>query len=175
MEEGLERVKTDAGFTRVIPAKILSDEYKAFSPRARYFTDPDVRERLKKICTKYGKRLYPEHPLGYEDSQSLLVFPHNVPNNTLPIIWAGPESESEEGVVWKPVWKRIKIKNTGKKTSHTTSPEKTKRISENSQIRKKPEMEQNVNVTGSTGVTIIQGREGVTINLSQSRQEKTKK
>lgn len=155
-EEGLERVKTDAGFTRVISAKILSDEYKAFSPRSHYFTDTDVRERLKGICAKYGKRLYPKHPLGYENSQSLLVFPHNVPNNTLPIIWAGPESESEEGVVWKPVWKRIKIKRTGKNTPHTTSPEKTKRISGDSQIMKKPEMEQNVTVIGSTDVTINQ-------------------
>ncbi|MGR3179968.1 MAG: phosphoribosyltransferase-like protein [Candidatus Anammoxibacter sp.] len=110
-EEGLKKVRANAGFTKVIPADTLSDEDKAFSPQSHYFKgsdDPDIKERLKRICMKHGKKLYPAHPLGYDDSQSLLVFPHNVPNNTLPIIWAGPESESEPGVIWKPVWKRKK-------------------------------------------------------------------
>lgn len=109
LKNGLNKVKNEAGFKMVIPAKGLSEEYKAFSSKSCYFTNRLQRERLKKICHKYGKQLYPKYPLGYEDSQSLFVFPHNVPNNTLPIIWAGPESESKLGVPWKPLWKRVKM------------------------------------------------------------------
>jgi len=47
--------------------------------------------------------------LGYDDSQSLIVFPHNTPNNTLPIIWAGNKNEKEIGVPWNPIWERVKI------------------------------------------------------------------
>lgn len=120
-EDGLKKVSEQAGFKKVIAAKTLKEEDKAFSSKSRYFSDPEVRERLKAICRKYGEKLYPGNPLGYEDSQSLLVFPHNVPNNTLPIIWAGPDSESEVGEVWSPVWKRIKIE-TGSKPPPSDKP-----------------------------------------------------
>lgn len=107
-ENGLKKVIKEAGFTKVFSARTLSDEFKAFSPKTKYFTDPNQRSRLKNICKKYGEKLYPKHPLGYDDSQCLFILPHTVPNNTPPIIWAGPESESKPGEVWKPIWKRKK-------------------------------------------------------------------
>lgn len=118
-EDGLENVKKNAGFKDVIvgPGNILSNQYKAFSPQSVYFEIPEERKRLEKICEYYGKMLYPKYPLGHGNLQSLLVFPDNVPNNTLPIIWAGPESESKEGKPWNPVWKRKNRENQQKNPS----------------------------------------------------------
>jgi len=91
-------------------SEFLSEEYKCFSPYSQIFPDRDKRERIKEMCEKHGQRLYPKYPLGYDDSQALIVFSHSTPNNTLPIIWAGPDNEKTPGVVWNPLWKRIKKK-----------------------------------------------------------------
>ena len=163
-DEGLKKVRADAGFTKVIPAKTISDEFKAFSPKSKYFTDTDdhdIRERLKSICLHYGEKLYPDHPLGYDDSQSLLVFPHNVPNNTLPIIWGGHESESEPSVIWKPVWKRKKKSGP---TQGKKGKKKTKQLAEKQEENDKAGMQQAINITGSTGITIIQA--GNNVNMA---------
>lgn len=173
LEKGLNKVKKDAGFTMVIPAKVLSEEHKAFSPQSCYFKDPKQRERLKEICSKYGERLYPEDPLGYEDSQSLFVFPHNVPNNTLPIIWAGPESESQPGVPWKPLWKRVKVltqtplESSGKPQSEATTKPETN--------EKGKEMQQHVDVNNSTRTIVIQNKGDGDININADLPLKKKK
>lgn len=141
-EAGLEKVRKEARFKKVIAAKELSEEYKAFSPKSRYFSNAEVKKRLEGICRKYGDRLYPKNPLGYEDSQSLLVFPHNVPNNTLPIIWAGSfDSESAPGVVWWPVWERIK-RQAGSKVppGGTPEPKSTKDTTQEAASPPKPKI-----------------------------------
>lgn len=53
---------------------------------------------IREFCYEYGKPLFilhdydkkadVPHPLGYDNSQSLIIFAHAVPNNTLPIIWS---------------------------------------------------------------------------------------
>ncbi|MBM4056516.1 MAG: hypothetical protein FJ264_17990 [Planctomycetes bacterium] len=162
-------VEINAGFEKVISARIVSEEYKAFSPNSCYFPDSKLRKRLKKICKKYGNQLYPGHPLGYEDSQSLFVFPHNVPNNTLPIIWAGPDSESAPGRIWRPLWKRVKVlTQPPQKPDGKPQP----RISQKPEITdKKQEMQQNLSITNSPGTTVIQGN-GNIINTSLPTTEK---
>lgn len=110
-QKGYENVKSENCFNDVIVRKRLSDEYRCFSPQSQIFTDKEVRERIRKMCETYGQMLYPKYPLGYDDSQALIVFSHSTPNNTLPIIWASPDNEKTPGVVWKPLWKRIKKKN----------------------------------------------------------------
>ncbi|MCJ7618452.1 MAG: toll/interleukin-1 receptor domain-containing protein, partial [Desulfobacterales bacterium] len=107
-EKGLENVRNNGCFKKVIVHEIISEDLKAFSPESQVFSDADTRKRIKILCEKYGKELYPKHPLGYDDSQALIVFPHNTPNNTLPIIWASDKNEKEPGYVWYPVWERIK-------------------------------------------------------------------
>ena len=107
-ERGIEKINKEARFEMVFTCKTLSDEEMAFSENSYIFKDPIKKAELKAFCENHGKKLYPEYPLGYDDSQALLVFPHNTPNNTLPIIWASSENEKEIGVPWNPLCERIK-------------------------------------------------------------------
>jgi len=107
-EKGYKKVSNSNYFENVVPHEVLSDEYRAFSPNSQIFPDEDTRKRIKKLCTKYGKKLY-DYPLGYDNSQALIVLPHNTPNNTLPIIWASENNEKKPGYIWYPVWERKKI------------------------------------------------------------------
>jgi len=91
-EKGFNEVKEKACFEKVIVFSKLSEEYRAFSPESQVFPEHETRQRLQRMCKKYGEDLFPKHPLGYDDSQALIVFPHNTPNNTLPIIWASDKS-----------------------------------------------------------------------------------
>jgi|GEM_PF-6685175 len=109
--DGLEKLKAETQFKSVIAAKILSEEYKAFSDKSQWFQNSTERDAIRNICKEYGKKLYPKGPLGYDDSQCLLVFPHTVPNNTLPVVWAGPKSESNPTIVWRPLRARIKVES----------------------------------------------------------------
>lgn len=45
-------------------------------------------KRVRDFCYSYGAKIYKRGPLGYKNSQALIVFAHAVPNNTLPIIWS---------------------------------------------------------------------------------------
>ena len=107
-DRGIDTVRESAGFEHVLAGVTLSDEERAFTTSSRIFPDPATRTRLQRLAETYGTKLYPRGPLGYEDSQSLVVFPHNTPNNTLPIIWAGETNEKVDGVRWDPVWPRRK-------------------------------------------------------------------
>jgi len=101
----------------------LFDEDKVFSDKSRYFKDPIVRTRIHNWCKDIGLELYPVGPLGYDNSQSLIVFKDGyVPNNTLPIIWAGPDSECETNLSkkWQPLFTR-KRKSENKKLIFNTN------------------------------------------------------
>ena len=115
-EEGYNKVKTSKYFKDVIVRTFLSDEYRAFSENSQVFQEKETRKRIKKLCLKYGEKLY-DHPLGYDNSQALIVLDHNAPNNTLPIIWASTENEKKNGFFWSPVWERIKLVKKHKKKS----------------------------------------------------------
>ena len=157
----------------VIPEKGLSEEHKAFSPESCYFKDPKQRKRLKGICSKYGELLYPDYPLGYNDSQCLFVFPHNVPNNTLPIIWAGPESESKPGVLWKPLWKRVKIPTQPPKEPSGKPPSEP--ITKRETNEKSQEMLQHLDIKDSPGTIVIQTKGDGDININAHLASKKKK
>lgn len=64
---------------------------------------------IREFCYSYGENLFAiydrktktfnKHPLGYDNSQALIVFAYNPPNNTLPIIWSSKE--------WQPLFPRV--------------------------------------------------------------------
>lgn len=57
---------------------------------------------LRDMALFYGKILVPRHPGGFENSQLLLGFHHNTPDNTLPVMW----SEGSVGQPWTPAFRR---------------------------------------------------------------------
>lgn len=94
-EKGLAHIKRATKFN-AITARVLTEADKPFSQESKLFPDPDKRARAMEVARKYGQRVYPNHALGYRDTQGLLGFFFSTPNNTLPIFWS-----SENG--WKPL------------------------------------------------------------------------
>lgn len=118
-EKGLKYLTDNKCYNKVYSTKILSESDMAFSDVSEVFPDANIRQRISEISERYGKKLYPIGPLGYENSQALIVFAHNTPNNTLPIIWASENNEKEIGVPWNPIWERIKVSKTKKSDKQT--------------------------------------------------------
>ena len=82
---------------------------KAFASGSSVFGYRPKMLPLREFAHNYGKDLFEtynretkkieKHPLGYNNSQSLIVFPHSVPNNTLPIFWSNKNK-------WYPLFPR---------------------------------------------------------------------
>lgn len=87
---------------------VYEEKEKAFSVRGSVFGYPKKMQKVRDFCFRYGSGLWitenkkgnkTDHALGYENSQALIVFPYNPPNNTVPIIWS-----TKKG--WKPLYAR---------------------------------------------------------------------
>jgi hypothetical protein len=100
-----ELVEAETEFDEVRSVFELDDSYKVFHEKSRYFAacpsniDPAY---IAVMCQKYGSSICPAHPLGYKDSQLLIGFMHNVPDNTLPVVWA----DGSTGASWTPMFRR---------------------------------------------------------------------
>ena len=97
------RVKTEDRLN-VFAAKQLGSADRAFSPDASIFANEEELQRCRRLCENIGSELEPKQPLGYEDSQSLMLFPHSCPNNTLPIFHK--VGRSYKGSQWVPLFPR---------------------------------------------------------------------
>lgn len=121
LQEGISHIKANAAFEVVVAGEILTDEEMAFSENSYVFTKKE-RDIIKPICEKYGGLLFKKYPLGYDNTQALIVFPHNTPNNTLPIIWASNDNETSTGErQWQPLWNRKKAQSKSPKKIKSTS------------------------------------------------------
>ena len=106
--DGLKRVRDESIFGNSCGAIFeLDGSYKTMSDASRYLRvvpseiDPDA---VRQLAMTYGSLLLPNNPLGYEDSQLLLGFHHNTPDNTLPIIWMDQDNGSP--MSWRPAFRR---------------------------------------------------------------------
>ena len=75
---------------------------ECFSDQSEVFSSTEDQRKAKLIAREYGQKLEKKHPLGYQNSQLLVVFHDNCPNNTLPILW----KESTGKIQWTPLFKR---------------------------------------------------------------------
>ena len=104
--QGLTAVRSLKEFDNVKAVFELDDTFKVLDAKSRIFSGevgPFVREKIRTTCEKYGRGLFPMHPLGYKDGQLLIGFNHNTPDNTLPIFWGGDQADDGP---WKPVFRR---------------------------------------------------------------------
>lgn len=104
LEDGLTALRKKMGS---LPFKTLLFCFEAHEkcfakPPEAWFADENWKE-IREIALKYGKKLKPSQPLGYKDSQMLVVLHDNCPNNTLPIIWA---SSTQTNFYWRPLFPR---------------------------------------------------------------------
>lgn len=102
---GLKEIREKTLFDKSKSVFELDDSYKCFGRKSRYFlenNDAINKSFAKKMCTFYGKILNPSDPLGFKDSQLLIGFHHNTPNNTLPIIWHDEPTDPK----WTPIFRR---------------------------------------------------------------------
>lgn len=70
-------------------AVILGDLYcKGFNPHKKVFGSYFKTKAVREMCYKYGEQLYKSWPLGYQNTQSLVLMQHSSPNNTVPVLWS---------------------------------------------------------------------------------------
>lgn len=124
-EYGVENVRTRKDMFDDVRAVLTMDQsFKCFSAIPRIFLNNKFFDKnfVERMCKQYGTMLMihfleeikkitaPKHEIikcaedhskGFSDSQLLLGMEHNVPDNTLPIIWYG-----EEPKLWTPIFKR---------------------------------------------------------------------
>ncbi|MBI1930750.1 ATP-binding protein [Candidatus Poribacteria bacterium] len=99
LEAAIEKIPFDA---EVIVSDILTEVDQCFSEESEIFPSAVDRGKAKQIALAYGKKIQSKQPLGYQDSQLLVVFHDNCPNNTLPILW----SRATGKITWTPLFER---------------------------------------------------------------------
>ncbi|BBH15774.1 hypothetical protein Back2_00610 [Nocardioides baekrokdamisoli] len=96
------RVANGTLFDHVRAVHIVDDSELAFTPESRVYAAcvPGLsRESGERMARWYGNSLFSPGPVGYGDGQMLLGLHHNVPDNTLPIIWSNTDG-------WFPIFER---------------------------------------------------------------------
>ncbi len=102
---GLKRIKRKTKFDYVDAVYKLDETFKCFGPKSRYFTSERLamKRSTEMMCRKFGRKLVADRDaLGFDDCQLLIGFHHNVPDNTLPVIWFDEINDYR----WVPIFKR---------------------------------------------------------------------
>lgn len=103
---GINKIRTETAFDQARAIYELDTSFKCFSSESRYIRAAEAGIDLvfcKDMCRRYGEMMVDaHHALGFDDSQLLIGFHHNTPDNTLPIIWFDEPSR----VAWTPIFRR---------------------------------------------------------------------
>lgn len=107
---GLEKVRRESAFSQHVHAvHELDRTYRCLDQDSRYFNVdeyPSIKKELAcRLARTYGEKVNVATATGFGDSQLLLGFHHNTPDNTLGIIWQ--DSAAHKGSApWTPIFKR---------------------------------------------------------------------
>lgn len=85
----------------------LDLSYKSLSPESRNMKacpEPIKPEIISRVAMFYGDLVAPGNGGGFNDDQLLLGFSHNIPDNTLPIIWR--DGSNGAPIKWTAAFKR---------------------------------------------------------------------
>lgn len=106
MDNGYSRITQD-----ISGAVILGDSYcKGFNPHKKVFGSYFKTKAVREICYKYGEQLYKSWPLGYQNTQSLVLMQHSSPNNTVPVLWSDKQYQGRNWIPLVPRNNLLKIK-----------------------------------------------------------------
>lgn len=101
--DGLDRARKHSDFDRVAAVTELDSSYRTFDKDSRVFRKPPPhidQTSSRAVAEAYGAALWPRWPLGFDDGQLLLAFHHNIPDNSLPILWF------DNHPTWRPAFPR---------------------------------------------------------------------
>ena len=102
---GLEAAEAaTGGAISIMPWHLTTDRLHAFSGEAEIFADESDRQAAKEMVEGIGKELEPDHPLGRNNGQLLVLFQHGCPNNTLPIFYKS--GRTFRGREWRSLFPR---------------------------------------------------------------------
>ena len=128
LREGIKELKNSRLFENVLTTEEIQN--KAFD--TGYIFTAEESGMAKEMAFELGKQLTQNMteigPLGYKNSEALVFFGHNNPNNSLPIFWASGKckllervGESTE-IKWTPLFPRkVKPKSDSKITDNNES------------------------------------------------------
>lgn len=106
MDNGYSKITKD-----ISGAIILGDSYcKGFEPHKKVFGSYFKTKAVREMCYKYGEQLYKGCPLGYENTQSLVLMQHSSPNNTVPVLWSDKQYQGRNWIPLAPRNNLLKIK-----------------------------------------------------------------
>lgn len=106
MDNGYSKISQD-----ISGAIILGDLHcKGFDPHRKVFGSYFKTKAVREMCYKYGEQLYKGCPLGYENTQSLVLMQHSSPNNTVPVLWSDNQYQGRNWIPLVPRNNILKIK-----------------------------------------------------------------
>ncbi|HYN44912.1 MAG TPA: tetratricopeptide repeat protein [Candidatus Limnocylindrales bacterium] len=123
LRDGIKELKNSGIFEKVLTTVEIQN--KAFDTGYIFTTEEsgEAKEMASELGKQLTKGLKEVDPLGYKNSEALVFFGHNNPNNSLPIFWASGKckllekvGESTE-IKWTPLFPRkVKPKSDSKIT-----------------------------------------------------------
>lgn len=87
-----------------LTCEIVSEQNYALPRDKTGFSSEDNWDRAKALVNDLGSKIDKRRPLGYGGAGLLVVFPNNVPNNTIPILRSHSRGSSNK---WKPIFERV--------------------------------------------------------------------
>ena len=105
MDNGYSKITQD-----ISGAIILGDMHcKGFDPHKKVFGSYFKTKAVREMCYKYGEQLYKGWPLGFENTQSLVLMQHSSPNNTVPVLWSDKQYQGRNWIPLVPRNNLLKI------------------------------------------------------------------